>query len=525
VSTQIQHSHLADPLAHLFSEPRSNLRAFFAAIANRANAPVDIVFMGDSITEGAGASTKGNRWQDLLRDALRAKWQPAGIVGGEGYVPAYSYYNNRFTYTGTTTQPSTDGLGLLGITMSTSATATLTFTGTALDVFVANQSGGGTVTVAVDGAASGTGFASISTAAGVKTNGVATRVGGLTAGAHTVVITCTAGPVIFEGVMVYNGDESLGIRIWNHAHSGQTASVWTSGTSVWTGAVTAIQPALVVYMMGTNDWRTATGPLDAIGYANNIKTGVSALRAVCTTPPSVLLIAPYKPATGTNTGSIGFQRFNRALLEVPKLMSDVMPVNLYSLMGGEGLQASQLGLLIADGIHPSDKGHQFITDVLIDKLAPQSPVAPGHLFMPSTVFVAGTNSPTQAALNNNLTYWNLNQDTQQVVVGCQQLPPSWRAVDVDVLWFNNGAGTGAVRWRVDVGSLAAGGSANPANTQFFSTQTAAAQNVLQRFTIASGVAVDPSQLYRFLAIRVAADAADTLTNTSGFVGFVIKKSG
>ena len=345
------------------------LRAWFASLAGRNSSPVDILFgPGDSITEGSGATTKADRWQDLVRDALRSRYQPSGVAGGAGYIPAFTYYNNPVTYSGSYTQPSTNGLGFLGITMSPAATATLSFTGTALDVFVTKVSGGGTLTVSVDGASSGTGFASISTANASQVNGAVTRVGGLSAGAHTVVVTASSGTSTLEGLMVYNGDETKGIRIWNNAHSGHSAGSFTS-TGPWTGALAAIQPALMVIMLGVNDWRTASTSITAVSnYIANVRSIISAARAACTVPPSVLLIAPYLPATGTNNGIISYQPFQNCLYELAESLSDTTLLNLFARTGGNSFQGTQLGLLQGDNVHPSDKGHQFIADAVAGKL-------------------------------------------------------------------------------------------------------------------------------------------------------------
>ena len=151
--------HLRADTPHARADHAVKLRAWFASLAGRNSSPVDILFgPGHSITEGSGATTKADRWQDLVRDALRSRYQPSGVAGGAGYIPAFTYYNNPVTYSGSYTQPSTNGLGFLGITMSPAATATPSFTGTALDVFVTKVSGGGTLTVSVDGASSGNGI-------------------------------------------------------------------------------------------------------------------------------------------------------------------------------------------------------------------------------------------------------------------------------------------------------------------------------------------------------------------------------
>ena len=70
--------------------PRNNaaaLRQWRSALADRNNHPADVVVVGDSITEGYFV-TDADRWITTLRDDLRAA-NPAGVAGGEGFIPAW----------------------------------------------------------------------------------------------------------------------------------------------------------------------------------------------------------------------------------------------------------------------------------------------------------------------------------------------------------------------------------------------------------------------------------------------------
>lgn len=99
----------------------------------------------------------------------------------------------------------------------------------------------------------------------------------------------------------------------------------------------------------------------------------------------------------------------------------------------------------------------------------------------------------------------------------------WAQFDVEILWVNLGAGTGAVDWRVDVGTLGAGETlVNPAGT---TTQriTAAAQGVAQRSVIATGVPVPAAG--KVLTMRLLrAGNTDTLTNAVGVISVRLVKA-
>jgi len=64
-----------------------------------------ILCVGDSITEGVGASTFHGRWLDLLQDDLRSANPTSGIGdgGGVAYLPAWrsSTVGNRTATTAT----------------------------------------------------------------------------------------------------------------------------------------------------------------------------------------------------------------------------------------------------------------------------------------------------------------------------------------------------------------------------------------------------------------------------------------
>ena len=62
------------------------LRVFYAALADRRSNPCNIVVMGDSMTEGQGATVWGARWVDRFRAQMRQKFPVTGVPGGVGYI-------------------------------------------------------------------------------------------------------------------------------------------------------------------------------------------------------------------------------------------------------------------------------------------------------------------------------------------------------------------------------------------------------------------------------------------------------
>lgn len=334
-------------------------RTFHAALANRNTGPVDIVAIGDSVIAGAQASTLNKRWLSLLRDQLRASYQPAGVTGGDGYLQIDTTYNSPWTLVSTTTPATPSGLGQGAKNFPAAATASMTFTGTAIDVFYMKQSGGGTFSVVIDGGAA----TNIVTSNASEVNGVAQRFGSLAAASHTLVITGVSGTSQVEGVMVYNGDETKGIRIWDGGRTGATTSVYAANTK-YIGPVTTIQPSLVVLFLGINNYRNN----QTIGTTGTALSDIALnCRAACTVPPSVLVCAPYLPAIGS--GVQGFQNYYNQIYAAAQILGDADVLDLYWKFG-PAVQTNALALLNADLVHPSDKGYQFIADAMFGRIRP-----------------------------------------------------------------------------------------------------------------------------------------------------------
>lgn len=295
-----------------------------------------------------------------MRDQLRIVYQPAGVAGGDGYSQLNTTYNTPWAITGTTAPSNAAGLGEGALSFAVSGdAASRTFTGTGVDVFFTKQSGGGTFSVSIDGGAA----TNINTSNATTINGVSQRFGGLIAGPHTIAISWVSGASLVEGVMIYNGDEVKGIRVWDGGRTGIPAANYVTYPQ-YIGAITTIQPALVIVFLGTNDWRL-NKPIS--GHATNLTTIINAIRAACTIPPTVLLVAPY--ITNTTPTTVPFLGLYDALYQAAGVLGDVDILDLYQKFG-PNIQTASLGLLAGDGIHPSDKGHQFIADAIIGRLAP-----------------------------------------------------------------------------------------------------------------------------------------------------------
>lgn len=356
------------------------LKTFNAKKAKRATSPIDIVFMGDSKTEGTGATNPATRWQALVLSAMRAKWQSVGIVGGFGYIPAVYVSPSLTAYSPilsggasakiTPTSNSTYGLGKRSVLLN-GAGQTITFNLgpitvfgriTDADICYVQGSGQGTFTVTVDGGAPVT--VTATNVAAVYNQrfhiaGLDRNVG------HTITIAWSSGIVNIEGLMAYDGDYNLGIRSWDAGHHGVSASqISITNAEPW-AAIGQIAPALLWYMMGRNDF-SGGQPIQTI--IANVTAHINAIRSACIIPPSIILGIDYADAE-INAVS-GFDSWYTAMKGIAKADGNIAILDLYKRMGTlNNAVADPLGILDIDHIHLSSTvGHQMMADAFIDLL-------------------------------------------------------------------------------------------------------------------------------------------------------------
>lgn len=337
------------------SSPDPLLANWTAAYNARAASPARIAVVGDSISEGQGASAKTNRWMDLLQDSLRA-----GAVGGVGYVPAlYKVFGPDSTWGQWRTSSAggvndaTNGyatLGYKGYQFDAAGTALWSFTGTDIDIWWVR--GGQTFNYQIDGGAA----VPVDTA-GEYSTAMRTQISGLSAGAHTLRITAV-GICLIGGFQVYNGDRTKGVQMIDSTQTGGTLSQFVSGADRFFPALSLAAPDLVILELGGNDAATRQ-PADVY---NDLFYFVGQLQAFPKVP-SVLMVAPYGSTTAplaqpwaqyvTAMGQVATAK-NVGFLD----LSAQMPI----------ADTSGTGFYSTDGMHPNNSGHVKVASLVLDKL-------------------------------------------------------------------------------------------------------------------------------------------------------------
>ncbi|MBL8049193.1 MAG: SGNH/GDSL hydrolase family protein [Chthonomonas sp.] len=67
----------------------SKLSSFYSSLDGLSKRPVDVLFLGDSLSRGYGlADPDTQAWPNQMGRSLQSRWNPPGIEGGRGFLPA-----------------------------------------------------------------------------------------------------------------------------------------------------------------------------------------------------------------------------------------------------------------------------------------------------------------------------------------------------------------------------------------------------------------------------------------------------
>lgn len=343
---------------------------FRAALANRGAQPFNILAVGDSQIEGVGVAAIEARWINLVLSALRQRFQPSGIAGGIGYVPAYFNHGAPFpsagTVTGSPTQ-ETRGMGSRSLLLSGTQTWTRTVQGTAIDIFYTVGASAGNMSVSIDGGAATT----INTNNTNTISGQKTRVSLGSRGSHTVTISVGSASVYFEGIMVYDQDETLGIRLWEAGRSGATVNTVNMGsgpsmsTSQWRLHCRAARPSLLIVNFGAND---LNANYTKAFFKQKLKDIIATAENACADegiqkPTIVITMLPRRVATGQ---TYPWSDYREAMYEVA---AESVNAIVFDLAARTQTSMTPDPLSLFDGnAHAVAKGHVLEADLFVQRL-------------------------------------------------------------------------------------------------------------------------------------------------------------
>lgn len=302
--------------------PTFGLTHWTNSLNNRDTAPAKVLTWGNSRTEGERATTLAKRWQDVLAANFRAAFPTAGVTNycPHNYVPV-SYISTSLATLGEWTNktlnstPNNYGLGTRVVTMIAAGQgATLNFTGTSCKIAYTRTNTASSFTVKVDTGAAQT----VSWPAGAIAGSQLYTITGLTRGAHTVDVRWASGTNYIEGAHIYDGEAAKGIQFYDGGHSGtRSGNTYGAGTQYVTQAVATVDPDLIIFGIGTNDYGSTAenaGNINPATYKTNMKNMIAAFKAGCTSVPSIILTLDWK--RGATWGPYTWDQYLNALREI-----------------------------------------------------------------------------------------------------------------------------------------------------------------------------------------------------------------
>jgi len=336
------------------------LQRFRSALGSRDTAPCDMVFIGDSITEGyppygtAANLPFGSCWIQKLGTRLRSRFPTTGAAGSVGYVAAGRGLNVL-----PTDYPLSFNLGVAAVsyglglrnrflnaanarvvlTVPTGATSVRVFWGRepSTTSFSWKINSGATTNVSTTGASSDFQYTDIS---------------GVTGG-DTVTIEYVSGAGVFiDGFFVFGGDETKGVRLWDSARASATAADFiAASTQRWFRAFNVIQPSLVAIGLGANDANTSGGNKTASQFRADIESLLALIRAQITNSPSIVLCPEWLVGTPREAWS----GYVDALYALAAADSDICIFDWQDVIWKSASSDTAAGML-TDQTHPGVSG-------------------------------------------------------------------------------------------------------------------------------------------------------------------------
>lgn len=380
----------------------SGMLPLLAAVLGRSGARCDIPVIGDSITEGQGATVFGDRWIAQANAAIRAAYPGApGAPGGIGFIPMLTSGETSYTWPVTLASGGTDleGFDLGPVRNSAHAFGTTTWTWTAppgttsvkIMWFDAAVSGSFTYKV---GSASTTTVTNVGSSADLLTASIPIASG------QVLTIAWASGDAFVDGILHFAGDESSGVTLHGCGHFGWGAQEWNAAEVDglnWAQTYAAFpNPVALGIMLGVNDASTGGDDRTAAQFESDIQTLVSTVRgsaAGLAGLPLILVMAYQPDETFADAGGwpayVQAARSVAAADSVGAIVVDLsyrMPVNT----GG--------GTWYADTVHPDNLGHALVGALVAGALEYLPPVP-----LASPVYPNPTNGLPQVTTPAGLT--------------------------------------------------------------------------------------------------------------------------
>lgn len=341
-------------------EDRSDpaMATFNIAIHNPVSRVANVVLLGDSWTEGAGFTSVKNVWAQQLQAYLQTSFGSHGT----GIVPLHTS-TGAWTLTGTWNQlpnlgPSQGGnnaFSSLYQASGTSNTAAMSvkYYGDHFVIYYATYTDSGAgFGVAIDGGAATTYGNQTSTGYTPKSVSIATSTGW-----HTAVITAPAtGNCYLYGAEWVSG--TSGVSVHNMGRGGARSEAFGGSPAnelAWLNQISGgVQLAII--SLGVNDYGESVAPAT---YGANLQALITYLKTSFSPAPSILIL----DQGNVNQSGGSPQSAYTATEQQLALANNAMFLSV-SRRWGSFANASAMGVMNADGLHPNDAGYLDIASMI-----------------------------------------------------------------------------------------------------------------------------------------------------------------
>lgn len=335
------------------------------ARAGAASTRAKWLAIGDSVTEGHGATTRASRYAEQALATLRTR---AGVSGGgRTYNVRYNVFNESVAWasdsvSGNGTSQTLGPFGSRAVSLDAGQSITWTVSGSSAEIWFAQYSGAGSFTWAVDGGGTTSVNANNATSAYVPTT---ISLG--SNGSHTVAVAFASGATAYiAGLQVIDG--AGGVALYEAGLAGVDTAGYIGGQGDYQytpASWDVMDPHLVTVELGLND--AFLDSADPRVMVRNLRTLIRDIRTVSTSP-SVAIIAAYTPAAGVLASATPWAEYADALRLLAEADGMLALVDLDANM--PAATTSGTGNYVTDGLHPNNTGHALIGSLIADVVSP-----------------------------------------------------------------------------------------------------------------------------------------------------------
>lgn len=274
------------------------------------------------------------------------------------------------TRQGTGAGPKAKFLQLAG----TGQSITFSLVGDQADIMWTQVPYGGTFSWAVDGGPA----TKVSTNGGSVADGKLTHISLGAHGSHQLVLSWVSGQSNVDGVIEYDRDYASGVQVHDAGHYGALTSTWVSALNGGAAggpaaAIAALAPSAVIITLGVNDQYEGINPAT---FQSNLQTIITGLAARLASPYPAFVLNMLPPRVGQSTFTYPWSQYIGAAQNVaaadtsgPGGTSIVAVMDFTAAPSMPGADTDVYNFWQpGNRVHPSNKGHQRIADVLAEFL-------------------------------------------------------------------------------------------------------------------------------------------------------------